>query len=117
MVRRYPFLIAFFLLFPAISCGKKGTVFVPSVGIVILPTVTDVVVGETQQFEATVLNSSSGVTWSVDGGDGFGTVDATGLYTAPLIVPDGGQATVRARLNDNNQIQETSEVNILTASP
>lgn len=88
----------------------------PSIGIVILPTVANVVIGQTQQFEATVLNSSSGVIWSVDGGDEFGTVDATGLYTAPAAMPSGGLATVRAKLADNNQIQETSEINIL-ASP
>jgi hypothetical protein len=110
----------FFLLslIPALSCGGGNShPFKPSPGISLLPTVADVVIGQTQQFEVTVLNSKSGVLLSVDGGDAFGTIDGTGLYTAPAALPTGGKAVVRAKLADDTEVQETSEVNILETPP
>lgn len=55
-------------------------------------------VTQPQQFHATVTGeTSSGVTWSVDGTDGgnttVGTIDATGLYTPPTLA---GTHTVKA---------------------
>jgi uncharacterized protein (DUF1800 family) len=47
-----------------------------------------VMLGGTQQF-----SSNSTVTWSVTGA---GTVSASGLYTAPVVMPTGGTATVVA---------------------
>jgi hypothetical protein len=50
-----------------------------------------------QQFTATVNNSTDQtVTWAVTGGSPNGTVDATGLYTAPAVVPNPATATVTA---------------------
>ena len=47
---------------------------------------------QTQQFTATVHNSSNqGVNWSVNGvaggNDTFGTIDGSGMYTAPVTLP------------------------------
>lgn len=54
--------------------------------------------GVTQkQFAATVNNSSNqSVTWAVTGGSANGTVDTTGLYTAPAVVPNPATVTVTA---------------------
>jgi hypothetical protein len=54
--------------------------------------------GVTQkQFTATVNNSSNQtVTWAVTGGSDNGTVDGTGLYTAPAAVPNPAAVTVTA---------------------
>lgn len=50
-----------------------------------------------QQFSATVNNGSSQtVTWAVNGGSANGTIDSTGLYTAPAIVPSPAAVTVTA---------------------
>ena len=44
-----------------------------------------------QQFTA-----NQSVTWAVTGGSGNGTVDGTGLYTTPAVVPNPGTVTVTA---------------------
>jgi len=50
-----------------------------------------------QQFKATVNGSTDqSVTWAVTGGSGNGTVDGTGLYTTPAVVPNPGTVTVTA---------------------
>jgi len=62
------------------------------VSVSVSPTLSTVQVGNKQQFTASVQNSSTtGVTWQVNGGAGnasvVGTIDASGLYTAPTAVP------------------------------
>ncbi len=61
--------------------------------------------GASAQFTATVTpaansNPDPGVVWSVDGVQGgnatVGTIDASGLYTAPVVAPDPPQVTVTA---------------------
>jgi hypothetical protein len=50
-----------------------------------------------QQFTATVNGSTNqSVTWAVTGGSANGTVDATGLYSAPAVVPNPATFTVTA---------------------
>jgi subtilase family serine protease len=50
-----------------------------------------------QQFSAVVNNSTNQtVTWAVTGGSANGTIDATGLYTAPATVPNPATVTVTA---------------------
>jgi hypothetical protein len=50
-----------------------------------------------KQFAATVNNSTNqSVTWAVTGGSANGTVDATGLYTAPADVPNPATVTLTA---------------------
>jgi uncharacterized protein (DUF1800 family) len=67
----------------------------------VVPANVTVLAGATQQFQATVTgNANQAVTWTVNntaGGDAtVGTVDASGLYTAPATVPSGGTVTVAA---------------------
>jgi len=53
--------------------------------------------GETHLFKAKVEGASDGrVTWSVDGGDAFGRVQPSGLYTAPTRCSTPATLTVRA---------------------
>ncbi len=50
-----------------------------------------------QQFKATVNGSTDqSVTWAVTGGSANGTVDGSGLYTTPAVVPNPGTVTVTA---------------------
>lgn len=58
--------------------------------------------GATQQFTATVSNSSNpAVVWSVNGipagSSAVGTISATGLYTAPQDMPASASVTVQAK--------------------
>jgi hypothetical protein len=65
----------------------------PSISVSISPISTSLQVGQTQQFTATVSGSNTAVSWAVNGAPGgnatVGTIDATGLYTAPAIAPPG----------------------------
>lgn len=66
------------------------------VSINISPTSASLFSSQTQQFSATVVaNGSSAVTWSVTP-SGTGTVDSTGLYTAPASIPASQTVTVTA---------------------
>src|SRR5439155_14621235 len=63
-------------LLVCLACSK-------SVGISISPTTAQIAARATQQFTATVTDADDKtVTWAVTEANG-GTVDATGLYTAP----------------------------------
>ena len=110
--RRYA--IAWFFLaagmIGTISCGgiaSVGTVPPPPATITVNPGLATLFADETgnawpvtttqQQFMATVNGSSNqSVTWAVAGGNAKGTVDSTGLYTAPAIVPTPATITVTA---------------------
>ncbi len=59
--------------------------------------VAEVQVGETVQFVVETMNlSDTSVVWSVEGGEGRGTISGSGVFTAPALVPDPPQVTVRA---------------------
>src|SRR5882724_2061068 len=57
-------------------------------------------IGETRQLTAYVPLAINTVTWSVNGVTGgnstYGTVSATGLYQAPMVVPASNAVTVKA---------------------
>jgi hypothetical protein len=60
------------------------TVTAAAVAVTVSPTSASILTGGTQQFTATVTNSSNTtVTWSVQEGAAGGAVSSTGLYTAP----------------------------------
>jgi hypothetical protein len=66
------------------SASATVTVQLPPVAIAINPTTASVSGCNTARFAATVTNTSNtAVSWSVQEGTAGGTVDATGLYTAP----------------------------------
>lgn len=78
-----------------------ATVSMPTVSVAINPTAASVVLGGMRSFQATVSGSANtGVTWSVNGTPGgsstVGTISASGVYTAPAVMPAGSAVTVRA---------------------
>jgi hypothetical protein len=92
----------FFLLFElavlafVISCGGSGTVS-PVISVSVSTGTTSVVVGQKAQFAATVTGSTNtSVTWLVVGGAADGTISASGLYTAPAVVPNPALVSVTA---------------------
>ena len=72
--------------------------------------------GVTQkQFAATVNNSSNqSVTWAVTGGSANGTVDGTGLYTTPAVVPNPAAVKVTATAAADATKSGSATVNVET---
>jgi len=66
---------------------------------------------QTLQLTATVMNDTSGVTWSV-GGTGGGTVDAQGIFTAPTVTQNT-TATVTATSVKDTTKSASATVNII----
>jgi hypothetical protein len=88
-------------MFAVGGCGYAGTPPKPSVGVTVQPTSAVVALGATQQFQETVTGSTDiAVAWEVNGvanGNAIsGTVDGTGLYTAPAVMPSPAGVTVTA---------------------
>ena len=73
---------------------------------------------QTQQFSATVSNSSSQtVSWAVTGGSANGTIDSTtGLYTAPATLPSPANVQVTATAAGAAS-PGTATVNLQTPTP
>jgi hypothetical protein len=104
--------------------SAKATVTVtaaPVVSVSLSPTSASVAVGATSQFTATVQNTTNtSVTWSVDtiaGGNAtVGTVNSSGLYTAPITA---GSHTVTATsvADTTKSASATVTVNGLVISP
>src|SRR4051812_9677684 len=81
--------------------GKKDTSTTTGVAVTISPTSASVAGGATQQFTATVTGSTNtAVTWQVNGTAGgdavVGTINSTGLYTAPKVLPTTTTVAVTA---------------------
>ena len=108
------------ILLPAVilglflGCGddKPDTPIVVSVE----PTATPVAIGQTQQLTATVTGTGNlAVTWSVDGTATQGTITASGLYSAPAVMPNPATVTVRATSQANTSASGTATVTVTSA--
>ena len=101
-MRQIAFTVVVLLTLILMSCGggsSSSTSTSPTVSL--SPTTASIRVGQTQQFTATVKNTSNTVvTWEVNGVAGGdttnGTVSTSGLYTAPTSVPSPASVTVTA---------------------
>jgi len=70
-----------------------------------------------QQFTATVTNTTSQtVTWAVTGGSANGSIDQTGLYTAPATLPSPAAVTITATSSAATS-PGTATVNLQTPTP
>ena len=85
------------------SSANNGTcpAGTPSIVVSVAPATTSVQTGATQNFTATVTNTTNtAVTWQVNGVPGgnstVGTISASGLYTAPATVPSPSTVAVTA---------------------
>ena len=100
---------------------KSGSVTVSilplPVNVVVAPASAGVVISRSQQFSATVSNTSNtAVVWGVNGTNGgsteSGTISTTGLYTAPSTVPSTPVVTVTATSVADNTKASSSQVTI-----
>ncbi len=104
MMRRTFWVGCFVVLAMAFSGCHSTTGTTSAVTISLDVTTVTVAVSASQQFNATVVGPANvSVTWqvnSVTGGDAIhGTIDTTGLYTAPPSVPNPDTVTVTAVSN------------------
>jgi hypothetical protein len=105
------------LALAAFIAGCKSGTAGQVISVSVQPSGINVVVGTTQQFTATVADTSNqGVTWSVAGGSGNGTISSTGLYKAPAAVPNPSLVSVMATsLKDNTKVG-TATLTVTTTS-
>lgn len=95
------------------AVSSPATVTVSSgITVSVSPLTTNVQVGATQQFTASVGNSANqSVTWAVLTAGG-GTISPTGLYTAPGAIPVGGTAIIQATSLADNVTKATATVTL-----
>ncbi len=87
----------------ASKSASAATTVQSDVAVAVMPNPASVELGATQQFNAVVSgsgNPNTTVSWTVDGVAGgnsmVGTIDASGLYTAPTILPSPASVNVTA---------------------
>jgi len=83
----------------------------------VIPSSVQIVINQTQQFEAEVSNTQNQtVTWQVNGITGgnstLGTISTAGLYTAPASVPTTNPVTVTALANADGKTKGNATVTI-----
>lgn len=103
------------------ACGGGGTPPPPPPTVIISPATANVQEGAQQQFTAMVSNTSdTAVTWQVNsvtgGNTTVGTIDSSGLYTAPLVIPNPASVTITAFITDNTSISGTAIATITAVS-
>ena len=71
-----------------------------------------------QQFSATVSNTTSqSVTWAVSGGAANGTIDQTGLYTAPATLPNPNSPIMVTATSTATTTPGSATVNLKAPTP
>jgi len=85
-------------------------------GIAVSPTAATVSAGGSVQFSATLNSVPTGATWTATSADGgnIGSIDATGLFTAPDFPPPGAMVTitVTATASDGTILTTTATVTV-----
>jgi hypothetical protein len=111
-----------------VACGGGSSTPPPPISVTVSPSTVNLypnltvngVQGtpQTQQFTASVTNSTNtAVTWTVTGGSANGTIDATGLYTAPAVLPSPASVTVVATSSADASKSGSATVNLQTPTP
>jgi hypothetical protein len=100
------------------STGGNAT----GISVSVFPTTTSVVLGKTVPFSATVTGTANtAVNWEVAGVQGgnatVGTITTTGLYTAPLVLPNPTTVVVTAVSQVDPSKSGTGRVQIFQSNP
>ena len=110
-----PVLVCCVLLWLSSCSGGNG---VTANTATVSPATGDVFAGGTIQFSTNVSDNPAKIVWAVNGTAGgdetFGTVDSTGLYTAPATTPTSA-VTVSATKSTNTSITASASVNVVTS--
>lgn len=112
--------VACLFLFFAAGCGGGSSSTSTTVAVSLTPSSATVIAGKTQQFSASVKNTSNAaVTWAVNGVAGgnstTGTVSTSGLYTAPDTIPTTPSVTITATSAADTTISASASVLIEAA--
>ena len=108
---------------PGPGGGTSSAVSVAvSIGVAVTPAAQTLDVSQTQQFTAAVAGSSNHtVTWFVNGVAGgnstVGTIDSSGLYTAPSVPPSPNAVTVTAASRADPSHTGTATVTVVNPAP
>ncbi len=99
------------------ACGGGGNNNNNLPTVTVSPATANVQEAGTQQFSASVTNTTStAVNWQVNGVTGgnasVGTISSTGLYTAPDVIPSPASVTVTAVLQANSGFSGNSIVTV-----
>ena len=127
MSSRKPLLLPVLSFFLA-SCGSVShTSPAPdpppaSVAISVSPATANVRAGSSYKFTASVTGSSNtSVTWAVNSTNGgnstLGTVDSSGNYTAPAVLPSPNTVSVKATSSADASKSDSSAVTLLNPAP
>lgn len=106
--------IAAICLLTLSACGGGGSPTPPPTPTVtVSPATANVQEAGQQQFTATVSNTTdTAVTWQVNGVTGgnatVGTINSSGLYTAPAAIPNPASVTITAFITDTSTISGNS---------
>ena len=98
-------------LFVFSGCGSSYNSSNQPVSVAVTPQTAFVGSAQTLQLTATVMNDTTGVTWSVTG-SGSGTVDAQGNYTAPAVTQNA-TATVTATSKKDSTKSASATINVI----
>ena len=103
------------------ACGNGGNNPPNNPSVTVSPATANVQEGTQQQFTATVSGTNdNAITWQVNGVTGgntsVGTISASGLYTAPSVIPNPASVTITAFITDMTTVSGTSIVTITAVS-
>ena len=102
--------------YPSVSATAIVTLM-PPVSVTISPTSATIYPGQTQQFTATVANTSNTtVSWSVSP-SGTGTINSSGLYTAPTSITKQQAVTVTATSQADTTKSASAAVTVAVPLP
>jgi hypothetical protein len=105
---------------PLMVNASSGQATQSGVSVSVTPQSVTVNLSATRQFSATVSNSTATtVSWSVNGVPGgnasVGTIGASGLYTAPSVLPSPATVVIQATSNTTPSAFGTASVTVLSA--
>jgi hypothetical protein len=109
----------------AANSGNSSNPNPPSSGsiqVTVSPNPANVRAGSSQQFTATVTGTTNtAVTWSVNnvsgGSSTTGTINSSGLYTAPAALPNPNSLTIQATSSADSSASGSSSVALLNPTP
>jgi hypothetical protein len=109
--------LAVTLMLALAACGNNSNNPPNNPSVTVSPATANVQEGSQQQFTATVSNTNdNAITWQVNGVTGgntsVGTISASGLYTAPSVIPNPASVTITAFITDMSTVAGSSIVTI-----
>lgn len=117
-----------FFSFSLAACGSTSSTAntqpppATSITVAVSPSTTNVRVGNSTSFSATVSGTSNAaVTWSVNdspnGSSAIGTIDSSGKYTAPTSLPSPNTVAIKATSSADTSKSSTSSVTLMNPTP